>query len=234
MCTDTHTLMCTDTHTLMCTDTHALMCTDTHALMCTDIHALIQYAPTSPLRWRELGPHPESVRRETNSGEEYWGHQFPHTHTSASTSAPKNSILLICTASLSSFLFSSLLSPFSPPHFFSSLSFSFPLFSSLLYSTLLYSTLLYSTLLYSIYPTLLFSSPTLTYCALQRGRQCLLQGEMKCRKEDIRSLRDPLDLPLCSFEIHPLANQLVNFFYCFTRQYNTVSGSAHSSWNSTD
>lgn len=41
------------------------------------------------------------------------------------------------------------------------------------------------------------------------GKASLLSGDMKCRKEDIRSTRDPLDLPICSYEWPELTKLMV-------------------------
>eukprot|EP00596_Hydrurales_sp_CCMP1899_P003475 CAMPEP_0119045096 /NCGR_PEP_ID=MMETSP1177-20130426/36931_1 /TAXON_ID=2985 /ORGANISM="Ochromonas sp, Strain CCMP1899" /LENGTH=850 /DNA_ID=CAMNT_0007016243 /DNA_START=41 /DNA_END=2590 /DNA_ORIENTATION=- len=41
------------------------------------------------------------------------------------------------------------------------------------------------------------------------GKASLLNGDMKCRKEDIRSTRDPLDLPICSYEWPELTRLMV-------------------------
>jgi hypothetical protein len=42
-----------------------------------------------------------------------------------------------------------------------------------------------------------------------RGRERLLRGEIKCRRDEVRVWRDALDLPLCSYEVPAVARTLV-------------------------
>ena len=44
-----------------------------------------------------------------------------------------------------------------------------------------------------------------------RGRERLLRGEIKCRRDEVRVLRDALDLPLCSYEVPAVARALVTW-----------------------
>ena len=45
--------------------------------------------------------------------------------------------------------------------------------------------------------------------SIQLGKNSFIRGEMRCRKEDVRSKKDSLDLPLCSYEFHRLTKLMV-------------------------
>ena len=64
----------------------------------------------------------------------------------------------------------------------------------------------------------------------QRGRDRLLRGEIKCRREEIRSLRDVLDLPLCSYEIPLLARRLIAYSKWLNDKYQLPKDSRTATW----
>ena len=64
----------------------------------------------------------------------------------------------------------------------------------------------------------------------QRGRDRLLRGEIKCRREDIRSLRDVLDLPLCSYEIPFVAHRLIAYSKWLNDKYQLPKDPRTATW----
>lgn len=65
----------------------------------------------------------------------------------------------------------------------------------------------------------------------QRGRERLLRGETKCRREEVRSVRDTLDLPLCSYEVPLVARTLIAWSKQLNRKYALPRDSRAATWS---
>lgn len=62
------------------------------------------------------------------------------------------------------------------------------------------------------------------------GKASLLSGDIKCRKEDIRSIRDPLDLPICSYEWPELTRYMVRLSKYLNLKHNLPTDKQTVTW----